>query len=548
MKKALVLVGLALTLPLALGAWQAGDADEAKPPLRVGMEAAYAPFNWTQLDDAHSAARIDGGGYAGGYDVQMARRVAEKMGRDLVVVKTGWDGLIPAVQAGKIDLIVAGMTPTAERQEAIDFSDPYYTSDIVVVVKKDSKWAKAQAIDQLSGAKITGQISTVHYDKFVDQIPGVDKQTALPDFPTMILAVKSGKVDGYVSERPGALSAVASNPDLTFVSFPEGKGFDVEEGDTAIAIGLKKGSSLLGEVNQALAQIPEDERQALMEQAVKDQPEESADASDGDGAASKRGFLGWVGQIIGDYWPWLLKGVGVTMFLALTGTLVGVALGLGVGVVRTIPTDRHSAGPLKRLALKLVSGLLAIYIEVFRGTPMMVQAMVVFYGLGMAFNINLNVLAAGLLVVSINTGAYMAEIVRGGIQAIDPGQMEAGRALGMSHWSIMRGVVLPQAIRNILPATGNEFVINIKDTSVLMVIGTTELYFQGKSIDGILYQTFPVYLLVAAVYLVLTFSTTRLLRLLERHLDGPANFTLATSSTGPEQILRPGGESIARTR
>jgi putative lysine transport system permease protein len=266
-------------------------------------------------------------------------------------------------------------------------------------------------------------------------------------------------------------------------------------------------------------------------------------------AAAERGFFGWIGLILRDYWPWLLRGVGVTMLLALTGTLVGVTIGLGVGVIRTIPTDKNTASLGKRVLLKVVNALLAIYVEVFRGTPMMVQAMVVFYGLGMAFGINLDVLTAGLLVVSINTGAYMAEIVRGGIQAVDAGQMEAGRAVGMSHWAVMRGVVLPQAIRNILPATGNEFVINIKDTSVLMVIGTSELYFQGKTIDGILYQTFPVYLLIAAIYLVLTFSTTRVLRLLERKLDGPDSFTLASSYTSPEAILRPGGESFAsRTR
>ncbi|MDR1441315.1 MAG: amino acid ABC transporter permease [Bifidobacteriaceae bacterium] len=261
------------------------------------------------------------------------------------------------------------------------------------------------------------------------------------------------------------------------------------------------------------------------------------------GAPGGRTFFDWIVLIVQDYGSWLLKGVGVTMFLALTGTIIGVVLGLGVGVVRTIPSDRPSARLPKRIALKVASAVLAVYVEVFRGTPMMVQAMVVYYGLGMAFQINLNVVTAGLLVVSINTGAYMAEIVRGGIESVDPGQTEAAKAVGMGHWATMRGIILPQAIRNILPATGNEFVINIKDTSVLMVIGTSELFFQGKTIDGILYQTFPVYLLVAAIYLVLTFSTTRLLRLLERHLDGPESFTLATSSTVPESILLPGGDN-----
>jgi putative lysine transport system substrate-binding protein len=285
MRRLTALAALAVTIPLALaacggsdtpgagGSNQSGGGANAEGPLRVGMEAAYAPFNWTQKDESHGAVKIDGGGWAGGYDVQMAKSVAEAMGRDVVVVKTSWDGLIPALQSDRIDMIVAGMTPTEERKAAIDFSDNYYTSDIVIVVGKDSKWAGAQSIEDFSGAKITAQISTIHYDKFLDQIPGVDKQTALQDFPTMILAVKSGKVDGYISERPGALSAVASNPDLTFVSFEPGKGFDVDETDTSIAIGLKKGSDLLDGVNKALDSIPEQKRQELMEQAVKDQPE-----------------------------------------------------------------------------------------------------------------------------------------------------------------------------------------------------------------------------------------------------------------------------------
>ncbi|MDR2373435.1 MAG: ABC transporter permease subunit [Bifidobacteriaceae bacterium] len=542
--KKLIVVAAAGLVTLA-GCSQSGEV--ADRPLRVGMEAAYAPFNWTQKDSANGAVQIEGGGWAGGYDVQMAKRVAEDLGRSVVVVKTSWDGLIPALQADKIDLIVAGMTPTAERKEAIDFSDPYYTSDIVIVVKKDSKWTSAKSLADFKGAKITAQISTIHYDQFLGQIPGVDKQTALPDFPTMILAVKSGKIDGYISERPGALSAVASNPDLAFVSFAEGQGFNYSEADTSIAVGLKKGSDLLADVNTALAKVSDADRQELMKQAVEDQPASDTNSLPAD--AGDWSFWGWIGYVVATYWPWLAQGVGVTMLLALTGTVVGMALGLGIGVVRTLPSDRHSAGPVKRAALKLVNALLAIYVEVFRGTPMMVQAMVVYYGLGMAFGINLDVITAGLLVVSINTGAYMAEIVRGGIESVDPGQTEAAKAVGMGHWATMRGVILPQAIRNILPATGNEFVINIKDTSVLMVIGTSELFFEGRTIDGILYQTFPVYLLVAAIYLVLTFSTTRLLRLFERRLDGPDSFVLATSSTTPESILRPGGGNYAgRTR
>ncbi|MDR1634868.1 MAG: transporter substrate-binding domain-containing protein [Bifidobacteriaceae bacterium] len=281
MKKMTSLAAAALLAVLTLAACgqpddkggTGGDSQAQTEPLRVGMEAAYAPFNWTQKDDSNGAVKIDGGGWAGGYDVQMAKLVAEHLKRDIVVVKTSWDGLIPALQSGKIDMIVAGMTPTEERKQAIDFSDNYYTSDIVIVVKKDSAYADAKELADFKDAKITAQISTIHYDQFLDQIPGVDKQTALQDFPTMILAVKSGKADGYISERPGALSAVASNPELTFVAFADGQGFDVEEVDTSIAIGLKKGSDLLKGVNEGLAAIPEAKRAELMEQAVEEQPE-----------------------------------------------------------------------------------------------------------------------------------------------------------------------------------------------------------------------------------------------------------------------------------
>ena len=239
--------------------------------LKVGMECAYAPFNWTQTDDSNGAVPIEGGGYAGGYDVEIAKRVAEGLGLELVIVKTEWGGLPPSVTSGKIDLIVAGMSATADRKQSIDFTDDYYTSDLVVVVQKDSPYAGAKGIDEFQGAKITGQLSTLHYD-VIDQMAGVDKQTALDTFSTMIVAVQSGKIDGYVSERPGALSAVASNPSLSFVEFESGRGFDYSGEEVSIAIGLKQDSPLKEEINKILAGISAEERARLMDEAVKNQP------------------------------------------------------------------------------------------------------------------------------------------------------------------------------------------------------------------------------------------------------------------------------------
>lgn len=243
----------------------------ATKQLRVGMECAYAPFNWTQSDDSNGAVAIQGGGYANGYDVQIAKKIAAGLDRELVIVKTEWDGLVPSLTSGTIDAIIAGMSPTDDRKLTIDFSDNYYTSDLVIVVRKDGPFKDAKVLDDFAGAKITGQQSTFHYT-VIDQIKDVKKQTAMPDFATMITALSSGTIDGYISERPGAISAMASNPELSFVSFEAGKGFVASDSDVAIAIGLKKGSALADDINKTLASISQNDRQTLMDTALANQP------------------------------------------------------------------------------------------------------------------------------------------------------------------------------------------------------------------------------------------------------------------------------------
>ena len=233
-------------------------------------------------------------------------------------------------------------------------------------------------------------------------------------------------------------------------------------------------------------------------------------------------FFDTVFKIIGKYGEMFLQGAGITLLIAITGTLIGFAIGLGIGVVRTIPLDAKSS-PVKRILLKIVNAILSVYIEIFRGTPMIVQAMVIFYGFAAATGISLNRVMAGIVIVSINTGAYMAEIVRGGILSIDKGQFEAAHSIGMTHGQTMTSVILPQAIRNILPATGNEFVINIKDTSVLNVISVTELFFKTSSVAATNYHIFEAFFVACVLYFIMTFSVTRVLRLIERKLDGPQN-------------------------
>ena len=243
----------------------------AEGEFRVGMECNYAPYNWTQAEPSEGAIALSAGGYADGYDVRIAQKIADGLGLDLVIVKTEWDGLTMALMSGKIDAIIAGMSPTQERKVTIDFTDPYYESELVVVVKADGPYANAKTLADMSGAKITGQLNTFHYT-VIDQIPGVTKVTAMETFPAMIVALTSGKVDGYISERPGAVSAAASNPNLKYVEFDEGQGFVASPEEVAISVGLRKGDALREQINAILADISREERQKIMDEAVANQP------------------------------------------------------------------------------------------------------------------------------------------------------------------------------------------------------------------------------------------------------------------------------------
>ena len=238
--------------------------------------------------------------------------------------------------------------------------------------------------------------------------------------------------------------------------------------------------------------------------------------------------LEWVIKIILENWPMFLRGAGLTLLISLIGTIFGAIIGLLAGVIRTIPVPERGT---KKLFLKVINVILSIYIEFFRGTPMIVQAMVIYYGSALAFDLEMNVFVAAIIVVSINTGAYMAEIVRGGIISIDKGQFEAAHAVGMNHLQTMWNVVLPQVIRNILPATGNQFVINIKDTSVLNVISVTELYFVTKSVSGNNFRYFESFFVACMIYFVMTFIVTRILLYIEKKLDGSDSYTMVGTDT-----------------
>ena len=242
-------------------------------------------------------------------------------------------------------------------------------------------------------------------------------------------------------------------------------------------------------------------------------------------------FLTNCANVLQKYGFSYLRGAGTTLLLALVGTFFGCLIGFAVGALQTIPIDKQRDPAWKRVLLRILRVVLRCYVELFRGTPMIVQAVFIYYGLLQVFGIKMGMWTAGFFIVSINTGAYMAETVRGGIVSIDPGQTEGAMAIGMNHWQTMLHVILPQALRNIVPQIGNNFIINIKDTSVLNVIGVTELYYMAGVIKRINLQTFPVYAVVCVIYFLLTFAVTQLLRLAERKLAGSDNYTICGSGS-----------------
>lgn len=274
----------ALILSLALGCTVAagcGGSSAAKGPtrkpgvLRVAMECAYAPYNWTQSTDKNGAVPIqDSKDFANGYDVKMAKLLAKELGYKLEIVKSDWDSLIPAVQSGVVDCVIAGQSITPERLQNVDFTQPYYYATIVTLTKKDSPFAKAKSVADLKGARATSQLNTIWYDKCLPQIPDVQKLAGQADAPAMLAALHSGSCDIVVTDQPTGKAALIAYPDLTLLDFGGGAGdFKVDDSDINIGISLRKGNNELKDLlNKALSKLTKEDFSRMMDEAIAIQP------------------------------------------------------------------------------------------------------------------------------------------------------------------------------------------------------------------------------------------------------------------------------------
>ncbi|HDG5458019.1 TPA: ABC transporter permease subunit [Staphylococcus aureus] len=440
--------------------------------LRVGLSADYAPMEFEHT--------VNGKTEYAGVDIDLAKKIAKDNNLKLKIVNMSFDSLLGALKTGKIDIIISGMTSTPERKKQVDFSDSYMMTKNIMLVKKD-KVNEYKDIKDFNNKKVGAQKGTEQEKIAQTEIENASI-TSLSRLPDVILALKSGKVEGAVVEKPVAEAYLKQNPKLGISNVK----FNEEEKDTVIAV-PKDSPKLLSQINKTIKEVKD---KGLIDKYMTN----AANAMNDDS-----GF-------ISKYGSFFLKGIKITMLISLIGVALGSILGAFVAL-------------MKLSKIKIISWIASIYIEILRGTPMLVQVFIVFFGITAALGLDISALVCGTIALVINSSAYIAEIIRAGINAVDKGQMEAARSLGLNYRQTMKSVIMPQAIKNILPALGNEFVTLIKESSIVSTIGVGEIMFNAQVVQGISFDPFTPLLAAAALYFVLTFVLTRIMNMIEGRLN-----------------------------
>ncbi|HDA3683869.1 TPA: ABC transporter permease subunit [Staphylococcus aureus] len=440
--------------------------------LRVGLSADYAPMEFEHT--------VNGKTEYAGVDIDLAKKIAKDNNLKLKIVNMSFDSLLGALKTGKIDIIISGMTSTPERKKQVDFSDSYMMTKNIMLVKKD-KVNEYKDIKDFNNKKVGAQKGTEQEKIAQTEIENASI-TSLSRLPDVILALKSGKVEGAVVEKPVAEAYLKQNPKLGISNVK----FNEEEKDTVIAV-PKDSPKLLSQINKTIKEVKD---KGLIDKYTTN----AANAMNDDS-----GF-------ISKYGSFFLKGIKITILISLIGVALGSILGAFVAL-------------MKLSKIKIISWIASIYIEILRGTPMLVQVFIVFFGITAALGLDISALVCGTIALVINSSAYIAEIIRAGINAVDKGQMEAARSLGLNYRQTMKSVIMPQAIKNILPALGNEFITLIKESSIVSTIGVGEIMFNAQVVQGISFDPFTPLLVAAALYFVLTFVLTRIMNMIEGRLN-----------------------------
>jgi arginine/lysine/histidine/glutamine transport system substrate-binding and permease protein len=483
--KRIVALGCGLLLMLGLG-YLPSLAQDAPAIWEVGTEPTFPPF---EMKDEATGNLI-------GFDIDLMQAIGEAAGHEVQFISLPFDGLIPALQSRTIDAAISGMTITAERAQTIDFSRPYFKAGLAIAVKEGNN--EIQSLEDLEGKRIAVQIGTTGAEQ-----ARLVEGAAISTFDAAPLALQellNGRVDAVVNDLPATLFAI-NEANLQGIKIV---GELLTEEYYGMA--LPKGSETLAAINLALEELIQNGTYAEIYRRwfTTEPPTLPAVAP-----ALAQGTA--TGLVWGQLFRNLMRGAWVTISLTVFSFLFGLIGGSLVAFALISP-------------FKPLRWLCRVYVDFFRGTPMLVQLFMIYFGLpalfqGLGFDISFNRFLAAVLALSLNVAAYLAEILRGGIQSIDRGQWEAGESLAMNPIETMRYVVFPQAFRRILPPLGNEFITLIKDTSLAAVIGFEELFRQGQLTVATTYRAFEVYLAVAIVYLVMTSLASLVFKRLEAHMD-----------------------------
>lgn len=493
----LVLLGFFLFVTLTVVPVRSQEATITS--LKVATEPTFPPFEMQARD----------GQGLEGFDIDLMNAIGEVMGVNIQFESLPFDGIIPALQANTIDAAISGITITAERAQSVSFSSPYFKAGLAIAVQESNQ--DIQGFEDLQGKRIAVQIGTTGAME-ANQIP----QAQITEFDSAVLALQelvNGKVDAVVNDGPVTLYAI-QEAGLKGVKV-------VGELVTAEFYGIAMPKNSLNRqlVNYGLFQILENgEYQRIYQKWFGVTPPDLplvAPAMIGTAAETDSASSSGLGAPQQSVLQQLLTRLPQGALLTLTLTIFSVFFGMIGGSLIAFALISPS---------KVLRTICRIYVDFFRGTPMLVQLFIIYFGLpalfqGIGIQWSLNRFPAAIIALSLNVAAYLAEIIRGGIQSVDKGQWEACQSLGMNPRQTMQEVIFPQAFRRILPPLGNEFITLIKDTSLTAVIGFVELFRQGQLIVASTYQAFQVYIVVALFYLFLTTITSFVFKHLEKRMD-----------------------------
>lgn len=468
---AAALVAFVAVGALLAGAAPATAADDSEKYV-IGTDTTFAPFEFTNAD-----------GDLVGIDMDLLRAIAKDQGFEVEIRQLGFDAAVQALQSNQVDAVMAGMSITEARQETFDFSEPYFTSGIQLGVLEASD---IQSLDDLDGKAVAVKTGT-QGQTFADENKDEYGFTVTPyqDTTDMVDAVKAGQAVGYFEDFPVLAYGIQQGSGFRLIGKPE------LGGEYGFAVNKGENPELIEMFNAGLANLQSSGEYDEIVDTYLSGGEESAQPTD-------------IISVAVEYWPALMQG----LWLTILATLVAVVAAFILGII-------FGFGRLAKFApLRWIS---TAYVYVFRGTPILIQAFFVFFAIPQLIpDLKFDPFVAGAITLSLNTGAYMTEIIRGGIQAVDPGQNEASRSLGLSHWKTMQKVVLPQAFRIMIPSFVNQGIITLKDTSLISVIGLAELTFVSRQIIASTYLSAQVLTIVAIIYFIVITLLTLLANRLER--------------------------------